>query len=251
MTAQGGDSSVGPIAVELDHPELPLSQLVNVAEDFLLLLREVSADVAGPGAVRWVVADVSRSSPVRLSVRPVAARDDIRPGDLQLVNSTITRGIALIQSRAERPPHFDDRALEKAKSLARRVGTDLSLVRVGGSEEPTSLTAQLIANVDSVLGQFVTSRGTIEGWLEAVNVHDVRYFSVYDALTGQRVRCNFGTRISAEDVGRAMERRVAVFGEIKYRPDGSIVDMKAESLEIFSRPTDLPSAEDVRGILKA
>lgn len=244
---------LGPdlVGFELDHPQLAFSRFIEAADDFLGLLREVATDIVGPGGVRWVVEDVSRSSPVRLSVRPIASRKGVRTQDLAEVNRSITNGFATIQSRPERPAHFNDRALEKAKDLARKVGTDLSLLRVNGRSDQTDVTGQLIANVDAILGETVSSIGTIDGSLEALNVHGDRYFSVYDVLTGQRVRCDFGHRISTDEIARAVERRVAVHGQIKSRPTGEIVGMIAERVEVFPPESELPSADEVRGILRA
>jgi hypothetical protein len=238
-----------PLGLEMDHPQLAFSRFIDAAKTFLDFLGEVSKDVAGPGGVRWVLEDASRASPVRLLVRPIAARDDVRQRDLVDLSRSISEGLAALRIRAERPPHFTDRALEKAEELARKVGPDLILVRIGDQTRRTEMTAQLVANIETVLGDVVTSLGTVEGRLEAVNVHNSRYFNVYEDLTGRRIRCDFGHRIDTHQIAVAVERRVAVFGEIRYDSNGEIEGMTAESLEVFPAAPDLPTAEDVFGIL--
>jgi hypothetical protein len=116
--------------------------------------------------------------------------------------------------------------------------------------ESQTLDAQFLANIEQMLGGIVRAIGTIEGRLEAVNVHGgVRHFYVYDSLTGERVMCDFGHRVASEQVGHALEHRVAVHGEITYRESGSVVRMSAQSLELFPPEEELPSSDDVRGIL--
>lgn len=244
------DFGPSPLIFELDHPQLTFPQFIEAADDFLTVLREVATDFFGVGGIRWIVEDVRRSSPVYLSVRPVSARNSIRERQLASLSRVISEGFALVQSRPERPAHFSDLALEKARDLARKVGTDLSLVRVGALEGGTSVTAQLIANIDAILGEEVYAVGTVDGRLLGLNVHGQRYFNVYDALTSERVRCYFGHRISVEDIGQAVERRVAVHGQIQYRPTGQIVSMLADRLDMFPRESELPTADDVRGILR-
>lgn len=243
------ETEPGPVVFELDHPQLTFPRLIQAAEDFLDVLREVAADLLGSGGVQWIVEDVSRSSPVHLSVRPVAMRESIGAAELSSVSSTVSEGFALIQEQGKRPRHFSDLALEKARDLARRIGSDLSLVRVGGPGGRTTVTAQIIANIDVLLGEEVTAIGSVDGRLLGLNVHGQRYFNVYDGLSGERVRCYFGHRIDVEDVGAAVERRVTVQGEIKYRPTGQIVSMIAHSLETFPHESELPTADAVRGIL--
>jgi len=73
---------------------------------------------------------------------------------------------------------------------------------------------------------------------------------VYDALTGERIRCDFAHRIEVSDIGAAAERRVAVHGEIEYRQSGEIVRVIATMLDVFPEEEDLPSPDAVRGILE-
>jgi hypothetical protein len=109
---------------------------------------------------------------------------------------------------------------------------------------------RLVAHVDSVLGNIVSAIGSVEGRLEGLNVHGSnRYFNVYDDLTGERVQCQFGHRIDVAKIGGAVERRVSVSGEIRYRETGEIVNVIAHSLDVFPQESDLPSADDVYGII--
>lgn len=82
------------------------------------------------------------------------------------------------------------------------------------------MTLQFVANVNVILGEVLYTIGTIEGRLEAFNVHGtVRYFAVYDDLTDTRIRC-----------------------EIFYRNSGDIERIKASSLDVFPDEEDLPTA---------
>ena len=72
-------------------------------------------------------------------------------------------------------------------------------------------------------------------------------YNLYGPLTDERIECSFGHRIATEDIGRAVEKRVAVHGVITYR-GGEISRVLAESIEVLPEE-DLPSADDVFGIL--
>lgn len=140
--------------------------------------------------------------------------------------------------------------MEKAKALVEAASVGGAVVKIGTAKAPVRVTSKLIANVDSILGTTISSIGTIEGTLEAFSVHGAaRYFNVYDALTGERIRCDCGHRIEMAQIGGAAERRVAVHGEIKYRKTGEIVNVLAQSMEMFPTEDELPLADAVRGIL--
>jgi hypothetical protein len=96
----------------------------------------------------------------------------------------------------------------------------------------------------------LTSIGTVEGYLEGLNIHGAsRYFSVYDDLTGERIQCHFPHRIKPDDIGLAIDKRVAVQGEIRYRETGEIVSVNAFSLDVFPSEDKLSTADEVLGIL--
>jgi hypothetical protein len=94
------------------------------------------------------------------------------------------------------------------------------------------------------------SIGTVEGKLQALNIHEKPpRFAIYDLLTDRRVECYFTTRIKLEDVLAGVGRRVAVTGLIKTRPTGERVSIEARELRLFPAEDELPTPDDVRGIL--
>jgi len=102
-----------------------------------------------------------------------------------------------------------------------------------------------------------TVHGSIEGTVEAINVHQrTHYFSLYDSLTTTRVRCNFGAAISLDLVKGALRRRAVVYGLVGYRPSGrahdiavEAIDIAVEAIDILPEDADLPTAAQVRGII--
>jgi len=242
------------ISFELETADLWLSRLIESAEIFSALLREVSREIMPAAGVRWIVESISMASPVSLAVRPTVVDSDLPTDALNNLAETVIGGLELVQSSAQRPMGFSDTALKQAKLLARQAAADRTHVRFAsrGRKRPRifEVTAQFISHVDEILGQTLSAVGTVEGRLEAFNVHGGnRYFNVYDALTDARIRCEFGYRIPVRAIGAAAEQRVAVQGEIFYRESGDIERVRAQSLEVFPEEEDLPSADAAKGIL--
>ena len=248
MTQQPDDLE---LHFELDYANVPLSKLVDAQRTFLSLANAVGDSVAGvdEGAATWVVSDVKPGS-LDVVLRPEPASARVPQELMPRIVRAVSQGMATLQRHAVRPANFNDRALQHARELARLQGDQLRSIEIRDGHSGTAVTEILATNVDLVLGQPIKEFGVIEGRLEAVSLHgQKRRFFVYDALSGTRVECLIGHRIPADEIGRGLEKRVAVVGEISYRDSGEIINISAQELEVFAPESELPTADEVRGIL--
>jgi hypothetical protein len=243
------DQDLEIIRLDLGIEDITLGHLIEAQERFLSLIREVAGGVVGNKEdVRWVVEDVEANS-LDLALRASPARESVPKALMADVVSAVARGLERIEREAFRPPYFSDAALQQAHELARLRGRGVTRIQVRAAVAEAIVTTRTVANVEEVVGQTITAIGSIEGTLEAVTVHGDRVFYVYDPLTGHKTRCDFGYRIPAVQVGRAVEHRVVVTGEIRYRENGTLVGIRAEELRLLDDASDLPTADDVLGIL--
>lgn len=237
------------IRLDLGIEDITLGHLIEAQERFLSLIREVAGGVVGNKEdVRWIVEDIKASS-LDLALRASPAREGVPKALMADVVSAVARGMERIEREAFRPPYFSDAALQQAHELARLRGRGVTKIQVRAAVAEATVTTRTVANIEEVVGQTITAIGSIEGTLEAVTVHGDRVFYVYDPLTGHKTRCDFGYRIPAVQVGQAVEHRVAVTGEIRYRENGTLVGIRAEELLVLEDSSDLPNADDVLGIL--
>jgi hypothetical protein len=237
------DQDQDEVLLELDAPYVSLAVLVSAAGTLANLVGEVSRSVLKGESVEWTVE--VRTGSVVLPVKPQAATD-VRA---RLVRA-VSEGMALVEAQPERPPHFTDRALVQARALA-NLSTDDHPIRVGDGHRAVRLTKALVAHVDQVTGDAPPRIGTVEGRLEAVNVHGRPTFSIWERSSGQRVECVAGESLTVEDMGAALGRRVAVRGRIRASKGGEKRRIDATELHVFPAEEELPSADEVRGILKA
>jgi hypothetical protein len=92
--------------------------------------------------------------------------------------------------------------------------------------------------------------GTIEGRLETIQEsYGTLQFYIRDAMLRQRVRCYFPEELLPE-VFDNFRKRVEVSGVIHYRKNGIPVSIEAEHIIGLPDDSELPTAEDVRGILR-
>lgn len=238
------------VRFEIDTVDLPFQRFLDMGGELIAVLREVEHEVAPDAQMRWIIDTISKASPLAIGLRPVPQRPRTPIYVPRTLVRTVNAGIRDVQRRAERPAHFSNKALEKAKALVETATAGGAIVKIGTAKSPVRVDARLIRNVDTILGATVSAIGTVEGTLEAFNVHgNARYFNIYDSLTDEKIRCDFGHRIPVSAIGAAAERRVAVHGEIKYRETGETVNVLAYTMEVFPLEDELPSADAVRGIL--
>ena len=108
----------------------------------------------------------------------------------------------------------------------------------------------MLAHVESVLSPEVRTIGTIEGELEGLIIHGRKRFLLYDRLTGRQVICYFGHAVSWEELRDVFGKRMAVTGEIRSRRSGERASIDVSSYYVFPPEHELPSAQDVRGLIR-
>lgn len=242
-------STTDALRLDIGIEGVPLQRLIQAQVNFLGLLREVTSSVIGDSDdIRWIVTEV-RAESVDLLVRPESTRDQLKTTALDELPTVVAKGMSAIEEKAVRPRHFNDQALGYARELARLRGSGITSLAIRRNGTSSKITSRTIANVTHVIGQTISAIGTIEGTLETVTVRGHRSFYVYDPLTGARIDCDFGRRIDLSAVASAIERRVAVTGELRYREDGSLVRVQAQTIFVFPPKESLPRFADVRGIL--
>jgi hypothetical protein len=241
------DGQLRDLEIEVGHGvPVDLRSLVNVSQKFSALLDEVASEYTGVRhPIRWIV-EVEPGS-VRLPLRAETTAEQVRPSAAHEVGTAVASGLSQLEQSALRPDHFNDKALEQAKALAGLVSDRLP-VAVRNGTAAVNMTRQLSVNAEKVLGIPMETFGTIEGRLEALNLHgSSKEFSVWP-LEGKAVKCVFGNRLDVEaDILPAVQKRVAARGRIKTRPSGERLSVEVDELEVLPEPV---SADEVRGILK-
>jgi hypothetical protein len=231
------------LRLTLDAEHVELRHLVSAASTFAALVQEVSrAMTREEGGVIWIVAlePGSVAIPVRPQAEPTLRAELLR---------AIPEGVGLLERGAQRPPHFTNQALMQAQALANLSSNEMP-VRVRDGRESVTLTKQLVANVELLTRERQPRIGTVEGRLEEANVHGRPTFQVLERLSGDKVKCRAGEDVTVDELGTALGKRVAVRGRIRESKAGHKITVDVKQLRVFPDKEALPTADDVRGILK-
>lgn len=236
------------LTLRIDGQRITAERFLKAVSSFVGLIHEVSEAVTQErGAFRWIIAVESGSAIVHFRPETRRVEASFAPRSIKAVND----GLALLEKRAERPRFWSDGALRKAKDLSEVLDSAtgaLDHVSVTGDRRAQDVTRKTAAHVDALIGSEIVSLGTIEGRLRAITEAGGVHFVVQDPVTHNSVRCYFAEE-NADEYMQAWRKRVAVYGEIRYRKDGHPVSIAVQEVRVLKESHELPRAKDVRGIL--
>jgi len=164
------------------------------------------------------------------------------------VVQTFVDGMEAIQRAAERPPLFNNYILDKAKHLSGIINRDsVARIALGSGQQEIQVSQHVAANVDTLIGVRYEEIGSVEGRIEAINIHDRFQFNIYDFVTERGVRCSFPDTLFDEVVA-ALGHRAIVYGMVRTDAQGEPISVRVERIERLRSRGELPSAADLRGI---
>ena len=241
-----------------------VGDLIDQLRDYFELLGAVEEALAEDSqqAIQWRVIHASTASPLTFTVEAFARQYAVnvdRRADL--VVSHAIKGLDHLQGAADRPPHFPERALQKAERIFQRVtnGLDQTTIEAGEGLPAIVLTpsrARVAAkNVRAVLeppGKAYKEIGSIEGYVQRVDEDGRGRRVVYlkHRLTGDQIRC-FVTGQAEEEFGQReihdvwRHRRVSCFGTIHFRGPGRVSHMDATKVRFLRSRSELPDVDDI------
>lgn len=204
--------------IRAESEDVPLGLFVKAVDDVRKLVAEVDYAVTREKRGRlWVVTEIHSSYPT-ITIRPLL--------DGAETVSSISQGLAQLNARntLDPPRHFSAGALEDLKKMRRLfVGRERANgIDFSSNGGPVVTIDERIADrVDRVLRGGYTALGSIDGMLDAVNLHRNPVATVWDRLTGIPVRCYLpGGPTWKQRTKALLEQRVRVTGTIRYFRNG-------------------------------
>jgi len=232
-------------SLEIDAPSIPAPSFARGVRAFFDLVDDLTRDVGGREFVSWNVR--VREGSAIIEVMPELAAD-APVGVFASIEGALAEGIQSLEAVAERPNHYSDNALKAVRRLGRISDAETKVaIRVANAKH--SITHKSVANVNDLVGWTISDYGSIEGRLRTVSDQGNLHFFVFDDLTNRQIRCYFDDE-QTDDVMKAWRSRVIVSGVVRYRKDGEPTSIVVDNLTPLKSSSDLPSADDVLGILK-
>ncbi len=249
MTATS-DMIHADLTLEIGDDPSP-EQFMKAATAFFGFVREVSEAVAPAGEIpQWVVR-VHEGSDL-LSVVPAPSA---QPQWVESVYAKADKGVrSLLQGGGVEASGLTENALEYLNTLSKLASgprENPTFLRLWLRREPMTVDASIAAIVREEERLGYNDYGTIEGILDTVQERGgTLQLRVNDAALRQAVKCYFSEELLA-DAMADFRKRVEISGVIHYRKNGTPISIRGERIERLPSDAELPTANDVRGILRA
>jgi hypothetical protein len=226
-------------------------RFMAAARAFFGYVQEISHALA-PDAepVRWIVR--VREGSALLAVDPSPG---VPPEITRRIYARAEQGIRHLIDRNIDESGLSEPALKYLRTLSEmtEAGPNKAApvpIRVWVQKRPISFDPTIASAIREEWRADYNDYGTIEGRLESIQEsYGTLQFYIRDVMLRQKVRCYFPEELLPA-VFDKFRKRIEVSGVIHYRKNGTPVSIEVE--QIFGLPddNDLPTAEDVRGILR-
>lgn len=222
-------------------------EFMSAVRHFLGYVSEITEAQSGDGAdVGWTVR-VQEGS-ILVGVEPSKSAPVSR---LAMIYQKAEFAAAALAAGDARGAELSDKAVGHLKALS-----ELSSKRPNGKgirlwvkRRPVVIGPSIAKTVREDWETDYRDQGTLEGRLEAIrDASGSVKIAVKDFLFPKSIVCTVPERLLEKALG-SFRKRVEIEGLIHFRRDGSPMSIEAQSIEILPEDDELPSVDDVRGIM--
>lgn len=159
-----------------------------------------------------------------------------------------TEGVTSIQEDVF-PEWIDEELLEDFKELTKPLSKHITTIEVQRNGQTFEVTKQLEVNIEKVLKEWLyTSKGTITGHLDSLNVHSKDQFHIYPPIGPTRIKCNFQDELLCK-IKDGIKRYVSVAGTMHFKQGITFpVEIDVEDIEIYPLEDNTQPLDSIRGM---
>lgn len=227
--------------------DLAPEDFVGAVKEFFGYVSEITASQKGDGAeISWAVRVREGSALIGVEPRPGAPSSR-----LDMIYKQVQFGVLSVGRGEIEASGLNDKAVQHLRKLS-----DLAAkkdenggINLWVRKKPIQIGGGISQTIQEGLDSDYYDFGSLEGRLEAIqDVNGSLRIRVKDFLYPKAINCIVPEKM-IDLVFNSFRRRVEIEGKIHYRRDGTPISIEASSIEILPEDDDLPTADDVRGIL--
>jgi hypothetical protein len=209
--------------LESENGHVRADEFIDKLTHFLTALNGIDRLVGqsgSPSLYYRIVGAVHNGTPLKFTLEPVL-RKNTKKADkdhLQNFHKRFFREVDAIKRMEPVSPDVEDRLLEHLLDITSGIGESFKSATISNGKEQVELDRNFEKNLRKLIEEEDVSYGSIEGKLDAVNLHErTRRFWIYPKIGPDRVRCDFlpGT---FDQIKEALGHRVRVIGQKFFRP---------------------------------
>ena len=219
-----------------------LQHFSSLLKSFNGVLTGLDADLHGRKTLSFLVTDLSRNSPHTLTFTQNSERADTAD-----VFQVLMDELPDVQQGAI-PKIVSERTLESLKSFTGTATKRMRTIALCIGEKKCAIDVETDNQVAELLAPKEYCFTEIEGVLEQINIHaHANTFFIYPDIGPSRVKCHFDEDLRYDAMG-GLGQKVAVRGKARFRRDHPN-EIWVERLELFPPEEELPTFEDLRGVI--
>jgi hypothetical protein len=211
------------------------------------LLREFDSAISGEprGSLAWYIGKLQSNGNllIRFASRtrkppPIGLMSDFG----ETVAQSFLAGFDDLENRCETPPYLSEFGLQQAEGLTRLIGKNGATgFRFTSSERIVDVTIKAADNIVKLLPIRREAIGSVEGDLEAINLHKTARVLIYHSITKKAVTCQFDPDRFMDTVKDYLGKRVIAFGKLYKNIKGDTLRVALDRLMLAD---DLKIRED-------
>jgi hypothetical protein len=232
-----------------DDQHVRLSEFITQLQALQVALTNTESIISGGkrSSLYYRIVDLSHASPstVIVEAKPYPQAPDL---SVDVVDKFFS-GIKQIQETGQITEEFDRPTLESYKGLSATLRKNITEIKLSNGTYQIEITRQLEARIDNILGSEIIVEGSIEGMLEAINIHNkANKFHIFPSVGPTKVVCHFPDAMLSDAIG-AINRYVRVAGQVKYQMRGFFPhEVEVAAMEVYPEEHELPTLGSLRGI---
>ncbi len=231
------------LSFKLDGDRISSRAFKKGVDKFLGIVEDITQQFPDEKRPKWIV--FVEPGCICLKLRPELPAPQII--------AALGNGITQVSLRDDRPPYFSDnmlRNLGALTALSRPKDSGIKGVRISYNGQEVEMGKAIREHVNSIMKIQGEEYGSVEGTLKIVSAVPRLHFQIYEAVNDHSIACIIDDSMT-RDALNAFDKKVCVFGLIHYMKGGIPKNIHVQELRVFKNEDELPSADEVLGILKS
>lgn len=205
------------LRIYLPSPEAPADarRALKILEGIFDVLDKLDSHNRETGQIQWRFTSLEIGS-VGACTKVEKPRPDQRWSDAEALLPLFVKGLATAEEHAVIPRGWNFEAARKARTLTKSLGDEKVRLQVIGDLKTSeyTITKRASSNLDVALKSSLETSGSLTGRIESVNFHDGKFQAKLWLDAPRRSITVHFTEKDAEEVRKALRKRVQVSGLI-------------------------------------
>jgi hypothetical protein len=236
-----------------DNGHVRLSEFIQRLHLLRMALVATERQMTGrdSATVYWRIVDLKHQSPATVVLEEVPLPAAVKANfGVPPVGDKLVERLQRINKSPRALPHDqqDLAILEAYKELGDLADKHIQKLVLKVGKSRVAIASSFTTNIEKIIGPDEMMQGSINGRIEALNIHNGLRFYVYPLVGPKKVVCDFPLAMKHRVI-EAIDKYVHVSGRLRYKQWAKFPHaMDAETMEVLPEDADLPTLNDLRGM---